>query len=182
MNQLSTEVRDWKVKFENTVSELHVSTEQTKKLQRDLQAQQEQLDTATTARARFEREKKKAVTELEDLTVLLANEKQTNSSLQSKQKVHDKQTAELRSQQEQMTSELERTQAELRDSQSKVLVLKNDLADMEQRATGAEGAKKKLEKELEELIQVRSRRYSPVALARCTCAFAVPLFVFVVCS
>lgn len=69
------------------MAELHAATEQTKKYQRDLAAQQEALDTATTARARVEREKKKAQADLEDISVQLANEKQTSASLSSKQKV-----------------------------------------------------------------------------------------------
>jgi len=54
--------------------------------------------------------------------------------------------------------ELETTQATLRDQQSKVLVLRNVLADMEARALAAESSKKKLETELEEMIQTQQDR------------------------
>jgi chromosome segregation ATPase len=121
---------------------------------------QEQLDNMAAAKAKVERLRQKAQSELDDVAVQLANEKQSVAALQSKQRGFDKQISELKTQFEAANSELERTQAELRDAQSKILVLKNDLADMEQRAVTAEGAKKRLETELEELIQVCSADHS----------------------
>jgi myosin protein heavy chain len=158
MNQLTAEIKDWKVKFDGNVAELHATSEQVKKLQKDTLAMQEQLDAASAAKSRAEKARQKAQSELDDVNVQLSNERQTVATLQSKQKVHDKQIAELRQQQDKTAAELEHSQAELREAQTRNLVQRNEIADLEQRAQTAEAAKKRLEAELEEMISAQNDR------------------------
>lgn len=158
MNQLTAEIKDWKSKFDGSVAELHASSEQVKKLQKDVLSLQEQLDAASAAKSRAEKARQKVQSELEDANVQLSNERQASASLQSKQKVHDKQVAELRQLQDKSAAELDHSQAELREAQTRILVQRNELADLEQRAQTAEAAKKRLEAELEEMISAQNDR------------------------
>jgi len=128
------------------------ATEQSKKLQRDIHNLQEQLDSASAAKSRAEKLRDKLQRELDDLNVQLNSERQQHSQLQAKQKIHDKQMSELRTQLEQSGTELEKTQTSLRDAQTKLMVSSNELADLKDRVETTDLAKKRLEAELEEYI------------------------------
>ena len=122
IQQLTCENKDWKTKFDGNYADLLAAQEYLKRVHKERDANQEQLDIMAASKAKTDKLRLKAQSELDDISVQLSNEKVANSALQSKQKVHDATNGALKVQLDQGQLELETTQATLRDQQSKVRI------------------------------------------------------------
>lgn len=152
INRLDHQLTETKQKLERQIGEFQDLEESKKKLAKDIQTLQEQLDEAAASKAKAEKARAKLQSEVEDLTVNLDRERQLSASFTTKQRGFDKQLQEVRTTVETSTQERDAAQAEVRALQTKVLSLKSEMDNVVERADSAEKAKKRLQAELDEVM------------------------------
>ncbi|EDQ92819.1 uncharacterized protein MONBRDRAFT_13965 [Monosiga brevicollis MX1] len=150
--RLEEQLSEARTKSEETQQEMAVITEEKAKLNKEISGLREELDQALNQKARAVKAQKKVESEVEDLHVEIQTLQATISSLNNKQRSHDKFLAEERDKTSVITEERDSLQSQIRELSTKVLTLKNELETVTDRLETAESAKRRLQAEIDDMI------------------------------
>lgn len=142
----------------DSVKELEESK---KKLNKDVEALQRQIQELIAANDRLDKSKKKLQSELEDATIELEAQRTKVLDLEKKQKNFDKVLAEEKAVSEQFAQERDSAERDAREKETKVLSLTRELDEAYEKNDDLESKRKALQNELDELAntQVRVRNF-----------------------
>lgn len=129
--------------------------EQKKKLIKDIEALQRQVQELSQANDRLDKSKKKIQSELEDATIELEAQRQKVLELEKKQKNFDKVLAEEKVISEQHAAERDAAEREAREKETKVLSLTRQLDEAFEKIDDLESKRKALQSELDELANTQ---------------------------
>lgn len=131
--------------------------EQKKKLLKDIEALQRQVQELSQINDRLDKSKKKIQSELEDATIELEAQRQKVLELEKKQKNFDKVLAEEKAISEQHAAERDAAEREAREKETKVLSLTRQLDEAFEKIDDLESKRKALQSELDELANTQVR-------------------------
>uniref|UniRef100_A0A0N4ZTS6 Myosin heavy chain n=1 Tax=Parastrongyloides trichosuri TaxID=131310 RepID=A0A0N4ZTS6_PARTI len=123
-----------------------------KKAQRDLENAQKAIVDAEAARDRSEKSKKKIQLELEDAAIELENTRATLREIEKKQRKFDQQINEEKSNYQSVIAERDAFAQEIREKETKIMNLTQDIDNLHNDLTESERVKKLLQVELDDLV------------------------------
>lgn len=129
--------------------------ESKKKLNKDVEALQRQIQELIAANDRLDKSKKKLQSELEDATIELEAQRTKVLELEKKQKNFDKVLAEEKAVSEQFAQERDAAEREAREKETKVLSLTRELDEAYEKIDDLDSKRKTLQNELDELANTQ---------------------------
>lgn len=121
------QLQEAKKKAEDEAEQSAILEESKKKLAKDLDALQRQVDELLATNDKLERSKKKIAAELEDANIELEVQRQKVIELEKKQKNFDKILAEEKQVSEQLAEQRDVAEREAREKETRVLSLSREL-------------------------------------------------------
>ncbi|KFD61976.1 hypothetical protein M514_05674 [Trichuris suis] len=147
---LQTQLNEMKKKNEEVSVELLEDVK--KKAQKEVDAVKKALIDVEAERNRMERSKKKIQEELEDAQLELSNLRSSHREMEKKQRRFDQLLAEERNRMGQMSAERDSVAQELRERETKILSLNNDLQAVQDQLADSERQRRALQVELDEIV------------------------------
>lgn len=129
--------------------------ESRKKMNKDIEALQRQIQELTAANDRLDKSKKKLQSELEDATIELEAQRTKVLELEKKQKNFDKVLAEEKAVSEVIAQERDAAERDAREKETKVLSLTRELDEAYEKIDDLELKRKNLQNELDELANTQ---------------------------
>eukprot|EP00043_Microstomoeca_roanoka_P018161 m.192913 g.192913 ORF g.192913 m.192913 type:complete len:1358 (+) comp16776_c1_seq2:99-4172(+) len=152
ISRLEDQIELLKAQLEDQIKANQDLEEQKKKLNKELNDVRADLDQASAQNSKSLKAQKKLVSELEDATVALDHARSQIAQLTAQQRSFDKQLTDEKSRYEELGKERDALQSHNRELSTKVLTLKNELEEAVDRCEASEKAKKRLQDELDDLV------------------------------
>ena len=153
---MNSQVKEERTRAETLAAQTAALEEEKRKLAKDMSTLREEMDTAVNEKAKAVKSYKKLQSEVEDLHVEISNLQTEVSTHSNRQRAHDKQVGDERTKAAAVQLEVDALQSQLRESSTKQLTLKNELEEAIERAEAAEKARKRVQAELDDVIDVRA--------------------------
>eukprot|EP00045_Choanoeca_perplexa_P011728 m.125476 g.125476 ORF g.125476 m.125476 type:complete len:1356 (+) comp15743_c0_seq1:127-4194(+) len=155
LDRLNNQVKEERARAEGLGTQVAALEEEKRKLAKDMSTLREEMDTALNEKAKAVKSHKKLQSEVEDLHVEISNLHTEVSTHSNRQRAHEKQLADERNKVAAVQLEVDALQSQLRESSTKQLTLKNELEEAVDRAETAEKARKRVQAELDDVIDAK---------------------------
>ncbi|KAM6957379.1 myosin-11 [Aplochiton taeniatus] len=152
VSSLNLQLLDLKKKMEELTGAVEMLEEGKRRLQRDLEAANSAYEEKASAYEKSEKSRSRLQQELEDLLMDLDNQRQLVANLEKKQKKFDQVLAEERSVSIRFSEERDRAEAEVREKESRALLLVRALEDSKEALEEAARNNRALRTEIQDLI------------------------------
>nr|QDH43405.1 myosin heavy chain II [Choanoeca flexa] len=153
LDRLNNQVKEERERAEGLTAQIATLEEEKRKLAKEMSSLREDMDAAVNQKAKAVKSLKKLENEQEDLHAQIVELQTEVSTHSNRQRAHDKQLAGERDKANQLQVEVDSLQSQLRESSTKQLTLKNELEEAVDRAESAEKARKRLQAELDDVME-----------------------------